>query len=186
MYIDLEELKLFLWITTTDQDDKLAQILNLSRWVVVSSLWDFLEWEREFVFNLCDGRWLELNFNTINITEIVKINSKTFDTPEKDFMILPPLDSRVYIKDLSRYLEWVTKYFKVLVKSWFAEADLPQDLKTLQLQICSLFYGTSKWQRLKSYTLWPRSFTFADNSETEALVSSISNIIARYTPLVRI
>jgi len=48
---------------------------------------------------------LELNFNTINITEIVKINSKTFDTPEKDFMILPPLDSRVYIKDLSRYLE---------------------------------------------------------------------------------
>jgi hypothetical protein len=108
---------------------------------VKSALGDYQEAVREFTFKLCDVYGLELNFNTVNIIEIQEINGKTFTTLATDFVILDPIKSRVYIKDLWDYLNGVDNYFVIKVKSGYA--TIPDDLKSLQLSICSLYYNTS-------------------------------------------
>lgn len=182
MFINLMELKNYLWITDNTKDGRLNQILVQSRGVIQSSLGDFSEADRTFTFEYCDAQNLELSFNTINITSIISIDWVAFTS---DYKILWALKNRIYIKDLLDYLDW-ERYFDVVVKSWYSYDDTPQALKVLQLQICSLFYAEKSWRLVKTYSLWPRSFTFADSSDTENTVMSINTLLNQYKPLVTI
>jgi hypothetical protein len=118
MYTTLEQVKQFLRITDST-DDALIESLILSTKAQLDKLiGDMVEGNRSFFVTFCEMKDKHIRLLTRNIIELVSIDGTAYTgILGTDYVILPPYNSLMYVKDLFDYLDSDTPYHTIEVVS---------------------------------------------------------------------
>lgn len=176
--IKLSDLKIYLWTSWSEQDDRLNLLIANIQTILESILWDLTSWTKTEKICICDvdnswGFYLKIP----NPSAITKINWKSYTwTLDTDYMF----DwTKVIIKDLYAYLTNLEfKSFKIEYTAWYN--PIPKDLQQAMFILIAQELNKTEWSQIKSYKLWPRTVQFMDNSEVENQINSINRIILKY------
>ena len=181
-YLTISEYMEFAWLTTLDTvtSNKVAILMDSVKSVLDNTIWDLSLNQKEEQINYCDIRedvsWCALiECNNVEIKSLDEINWTSYTwVLNNDYQIVKPKKSRLIVWDLSTYLNGLNfRYFNIKYTSWYSV--IPNDVKYLQYLLTAWEMAKQWWQEVKSYTLWPRSFTFKDQSSYDIWKNIISN-----------
>lgn len=180
MYTDLATVKVFLGITGTAQDAILNLYLEQTTAILDNLLWDLRSSNKTIYISFCDFyNGYTIRLLTRNVTALVSINWTTYTgVLGTDYLILPPYNSVLYIKDFNQYTTSLNNLpkFPIVVTSWYAAGS--QEYKLLGYIQCLMVEGLLAKENgfdIQSYKLWDRSFTFAEKRKDDIL--SLNSLI---------
>lgn len=180
-YASLTQLKLHLGITDSSQDSLLNDLLSTT-YYVINSLLDvdsFNQTATTEKFSLDDirSRW-EILAKNYPVTSITHINGTAYGgVLWTDYTI--QLKRQLWIDNLWTYLNNLPfPFFTVTYVAWYDRDnswvdELPEDLKLLQLKLCTQEYNRMKTTWLSSYTLWDESMSFSAGTLDDPMVKMI-------------
>lgn len=170
MYSSLAQFKEYLWITWTDQDAYLTELLN-SACSLINKLCGVDSFEEAVYEEEIDARWIYVNSFWYNIflknkpvQEIQEMNGTPYTwTKGADYMIAN--DRRLIIKNLEINDFW---FLMIKYKAWYKTQDMPDDLKIMELMLASGKYQSKGMEWVQSYRLWDETITFGAPSGVNA------------------
>lgn len=180
-YITVDEYMVYAWITTLDAvtSAKITAILDSTKSIIDNIIGDVSESQKTEQIKFCDiicNKWYydTISFNNIEIQSIDEINWLSYTwVLNTDYQITPPLKSRLVIRDIASYINgMIFEWFDITYTSWFS--TIPNDIKYLQYLMTSWEFAKQNWQEVKSYSLWPRSVTFKDQSSLDTWSQTLS------------
>lgn len=180
-YASLTQLKLHLGITDSSQDSLLNDLLSTT-YYVINSLLDVDSFNQAATtekFSLDDirSRW-EVLAKNYPVTSITHINGTVYSGALwTDYTI--QLKRQLWIDNLWTYLNNLPfPFFTITYVAWYDRDnswvdELPEDIKLLQLKLCTQEYNRMKTTWLSSYTLWDESMSFSAGALDDPMVKMI-------------
>ena len=181
-YITVNEYMQYAGITSLDTttSSRVSILLDSTKAEMDNLIWDLTLNQKTEQIRYCDvvcNRWY---YDTIvcwniEIKSLDEINNTSYTwVLNIDYQIIKPLKSRIVIKDLVIYINGlVFDYFDITYTSWYSV--IPNDIKYLQYLLVSGELAKQSGKEIKSYTLWPRQFTFSDTNSLDTAKKTISN-----------
>lgn len=178
-YITIQDYLSFAWLTSLDTatSTRVSILIDVSQETLNRLIWDFTYSQKSEDIKICDIYDWKVQFSNFNIISIDEINWLSFTgVLNTDYQIQPPKNSQVQFKNISHYIAWLAyPYFNIKYTSWYT--DIPDEIKYLQYLLVSWEINKESWKEVKSYSLWPRSVTFTDDTSA----STANQIIANYS-----
>ena len=171
MFLTLEEVKTYLWISWTDQDDFLNELISWSQWLVEDHLNRKIEaddYEDKY-----DGNWrrdITLKQYPINTLTSFQYNIWTLGTPVREDFDTEnyAIDSASGIIQTDFGITRGKQNIKVVYNAWYIHTevpdvdDRPEGLKQVMKQFIGLLYNTPDgiksenvdWTGIQYIDLW--------------------------------
>lgn len=178
VYIDISDYLQYAWLTTLDSatSTKVSLLIDITKEMLDDIVWDLTYWQKSEDIRVCDitQTWC-IGFSNLNIASIDEINWQSFTgVLNTDYQIQPPHNTFVQFRNIWTYLSWLMfSYFNVKYTSWYS--TIPGDIKYLQYLMVEWELNKEWWKEVKSYSLWPRSVTFADETSENTAKKIIGN-----------
>ena len=178
-WIDINDVKIFLWISWTSQDDKLKLIIDWVQSMLENIIWDISSSDKIERIELCNltPKW-ELFLSNINPTAIKEINWITYVwTDWVDFIFK---NNKVTINNIFQYLTSLHfSSFTIKYTSWYTA--IPADIQEIMFVLVWQELNKKEWWLIKSYDLWPRRVELDNtNGEADWLINSINSVLSKY------
>lgn len=179
MYIATADIETYLGKTlSTTEEAKYNALIVYTKAFLDSLIGDLSSSDKTFYIEYEEAyvkAWVvEFEVPTVNVTELKEINSDTYTWTLR---VVWPYANRLQITDIEDYtFDDDYPQFEVVVTSGYS--TIPEDLKYAQLLMVMMEASKSSWRNIKSYTLWPRSFSYADDQEEMA--NTIRTILSPY------
>lgn len=184
-YVSLSEVKVYLWINCSDDDDLLNQLIDISQAKLDKQLGDLTSQNRTEQVTFCDfittSDWaVEFYANNINVTALVEINNTSYSWIKwTDYRILDWYQWRkLWIDDFEQYISSVMdKYLDIKYTSWYT--SIPWDLKELQMKMIQEIYTSDDWKDIKSFKSGPESVSYAD-TKMSIILNKFEDTLEKY------
>jgi len=180
MYVSLDTVKSFMWISTNEYDDKLQLILD---WVEREIIW-----KRKLLKEVCE--WIEnpvewQNIITIKeeyrpLNKLVELKKVNVDWTEENI-------EWYKLNDISiKLLVWFSWWWQLKIKwnVWYFDT-IPEDYKLLVCEIVKdKFYESEQKWNIKSKKVWQLSIEFWDiKSKYKDRIKDFWNSIANWATI---
>lgn len=182
-YITISDYLSFAWLTTLDSatSTRVSSLIDVTKEILDDVIGDLTYWLKTEDIRVCDitEEWV-IQFSNLYIESINEVNGLSYTwVLNTDYQIQPPKDSCVCFLNISTYLSSLRfAYFPIDYISWCS--TIPEDIKYLQYLMVEWELNKSWWKEVKSYSLWPRSVTFADDEKANSAQKIINNYYIPY------
>lgn len=173
----------FAWLTTLDSatSTKVSMLIDVQQSMLDELIWDLSYSQKSEDVRICDinGNGV-IQFSNLNIVSIDEINWQSYTwVLNTDYSIQYPKNSCVQFRNIGSYLSWLMfPYFNVKYTSWYS--TIPKEIQYLQYLLVENELNKSWWKEVKSYSLWPRSVTFADETNANTAQTILNNYYIPY------
>jgi len=182
--VTLSEIKVYLWVTWTDQDTYLTQLQNIAESKINREIWDVSYQQRTEQVTLCRfrsmGTGVIFRADNLNVDVLTEIDWVSYaGTKGTDYRVIDGYNGRkIRIEDLEDYVaSIIDPYFDFKYNSW--RATIPRDIKELVFKLVEDVFEAQDGKTVKSFKSWPDSVTFADITMEKSL-SKFDTILAWY------
>lgn len=158
--ITLSQVKTFLGITSTTNDNRLNSILDSVNDEVLQYIGDYTLGEKTIQIPKKSIKDCTIGLMHVNATSLTSIDWKTIE--ESEYMIQD--DGTVYVKNLSDYITSDFPNIKVVYEAWFNPA--PDSLIGIVATQVGFEFSKELGQVVAREEMWPRSveFFWSENS----------------------
>lgn len=172
----------YAWLTTLDSatSNKVALLIDSTQDTLDSIIGDLSYSQKSEDIRICDIYNNTVQLTNLNVESIDEINGQSYTgVLGVDYQIQPPKNSRVLFKTFAQYLSWLQfNYFTIKYTSGYQ--TIPDDIKYLQYLLVNGELNKEWNKEVKSYSLWPRSVTFADTDSFNMASKTISKYSIPY------
>ncbi len=166
MYSNLELFKQYIGVSGNDQDQLLTSFLKTAYQKInkLCGVDSFLLKDREQIVDLRaiveSSRGLEVYLKNKPVKQIKKINGEVYSGVKgKDYLVI--YERRVIFQRLPLNDFW---FLTVEYEAGYAQEDLPDDLKLIEMMIASGMWQQHGNEWVQSYKLWDEQIVFGSAS----------------------
>lgn len=173
-WVELSDVKSYLWITDNNSDDKLNLLIPAVQETLINVIGDISESSKTDQISFCDidnNSWSFI-VNNSNVTLIESIDWTSYVwTLNIDYIIR--YWRKLYINNLTDFIDTNRSFnfFDITYKSGFAV--IPSDIKLLMYIMISWEMSREGGQSVSSYSLWDVSVSYNKEEGSPLIFNSI-------------
>lgn len=185
--VELSQVKDYLGITTTDDDNQLSAILESVQDSILQMLGDLSQGTKTMQVKNTDLSLKEdrVRFLHKNVTAILTINGVDFTTKTEgtDFIFVD--GEEAIIPDLWQYIDNEFGVFTVTYTAGWADGEVPEDFVGIVANWVALQFSLDYGREVTRETMGPRTVEFANNANGGNKVDGIKRCkqrLRKYLP----
>lgn len=173
-WVELSDVKSYLWITDTNSDDKLNLLIPAVQETLINIIGDISESDKTDQISFCELNDIDWSFlvNNSNVTVIKSIDWTSYSgTLNIDYMIR--YWRKLYIRNLVDFIDTSKNFwfFDIIYTSGYS--TIPSDIKLLMYIMISAEMSREWGQTPASYTVGDVSVSYNKSEASPLILSSI-------------